>query len=65
MAVVRGSLLSHMERTGQPLIHEYLHALGLYHDRKHEDLTVWERRDDVVQVEEKAESLYRSVRPGA
>jgi hypothetical protein len=58
MAVMRFSLVEHALKTGQPLIHEFLHDVGLLHDRGHTDPTVWSRRDDVLQVEERAAQIF-------
>lgn len=59
MAVMRGSLQDHLMRTGQPAIHEYLHALGgLIYDRVHENAETWAEDDDVWQIEERAAELF-------
>lgn len=59
MAVVRASLQDRMQKSGQPCIHEFLHAVGdLYYDGAHRDATVWAKSDAVEQVEERAEAIY-------
>lgn len=61
LIVMRASLVTHLIKTGQPAIHELLHAMpGLYGDRLHTTADVWEARD-FGTVEGSAAALYRAV----
>lgn len=60
MPIMRESHVDHLERTGQPAIHELLHSLGgLYHDRAHADASVWaDPANPEISVEERAQELF-------
>lgn len=61
LIVMRASLVAHLAETGQPAIHELFHAMpGLYRDRAHATVDVWERHGDET-AERRAAMLYRAV----
>jgi hypothetical protein len=61
LIVMRASLVAHLVETGQPAIHELLHAMpGLYGDRLHVTADVWEK-PGAVTAEGSASSYYRVV----
>ncbi len=61
LIVMRASLVAHLVETGQPAIHELLHAMpGLYGDRLHQTADVWETSGSVT-AEGSASAFYRAV----